>query len=272
MSAIRVPDTLGKTPFTATPMYLQLYVRETKDLDAGNGGKWREIKTSEVESGISYILPAPKIGMGLGTHSENMDEVEFWQVSSVGDKARMILGDTIFYGVSKVVEGFAGSQGLANYNYIFGKSQIPKDLSALQFKGNRKRAYNFSFELFAYEQNDHVDIRDFCNSMHKACMVKGRSQTSSGGVDEIVLNTPAVFSFKIHSGNAEGAVGNEITNNFFLSPKPCMMIGFNSSAVDYMAINSSYEYPSRVAINMILAEIEPVVVDQSGNVVSMFEI
>lgn len=270
MAATRVPNSLGNYPATATPMYLQLFYKETRDIDPNNGGKWREIKLAEVKGNESFILPPPKIGMGLGTHSENMDEVEFWQVSSVGDKARMILGDTIFYGVSKALNAF-GVNGFANYNYIFGKSQIPADLSAMQFKGTRKRAYNFSFELFAYQDNDHQRIQSFCNTMHKACMVKGRTRTGAGGGDEIVLNTPAVFAFSIHAANGQN-LGSDITNNFFLDPKPCMMIGFNSSAVDYMAVDSTYSFPSRIAINMILAEIEPVVVNPEGQVKSMFEL
>jgi hypothetical protein len=257
----RIPGSLGKLSTTATPLYLQLFRKETSVLK-----KWRNITNADVIDGDSYILPPPKIGMGLGTHSENMDEVQFWQVSSVGDKARMILGDTVFYGVSRVIEGFQQSaSGLANYEYLIGKSSIPKDLTALQFKGTRKRAYNFSFELFAAQQTDYFDIAQWVRTMHIASMIK-----SEGGGDSLTLYTPSVFTFSIHAGSENGNVGGDVTNNWFFSPKPCMMIGFNSSAVDYQAIDGTYSTPARVAVNMILAEIEPVVF--SSGVKSVFEV
>lgn len=257
----RVPLSLGKYPATATPLYLSLTAAETKAMKT-----WRNITPGMVYSNSSetYILPPPKIGMGLGTHSESMDEVEFWQTSSVGDKARMILGDVIFYGVSKVIGDFVdGAQNYANYQYMFGKSTLPRDLSALQYKGMRKRAYNFSFELFAYKNDDFEAIVDFTKSMHSFCMPKGDYNNT--------MYTPAVFMFNILQGGGDGNIGNDVTNNWFFSPKPCTMIGFNSSAVDYMAINGSYSSPARVAVNMLLAEIEPVVL-VDGAVKSIFEI
>ena len=269
MAITKVPGSLGDTPFTAVPMYLQLYVLPTNTLNSGDG-QWREIKISDFDSASSYILPPPKIGMGQGTHSENMDDVQFWQVSSVGDKARMILGDTIFYGVSKAL-GYFGMNGYAeaNYDYMVGGSRIPPDLSAMQYKGMRKRAYNFSFELFAYTQADHQIINDFCTNMHKSCMPQAKV-TSPGGISTKTIYTPSVFWFKILRDD-NGAYSTAITNSFFVDPKPCTMIGFNSSAVDYMAIDSTYNRPSRIAINMIMSEIEPVVVN-NGNVKSLFEV
>lgn len=257
----RVPLSLGNYPATATPLYLSLTAAETKAMKT-----WRNITPGMVYGNASqtYFLPPPKIGMGLGTHSESMDEVEFWQTSSVGDKARMILGDVIFYGVSKVFDGFLDSTtNLANYNYMLGKDKTPRDLSALQYKGMRKRAYNFSFELFAYKNDDFDAITNFTKSMHAFCMPKGDYSNT--------MYTPAVFMFNILQGSGNGNIGSDVTNNWFFSPKPCMMIGFNSSAVDYMSINGSYTSPARVAVNMLLAEIEPVVL-VDGVVKSVFEI
>lgn len=256
-SVIRIPPSLGNYPATATPIYLSITAAETRTIK-----KWRNITPSDVYSNanVTYILPPPKIGLGLGTHSESMDDVQFWQTSSVGDKARMILGDTIFYGVSKAITGFTENE-YADYDYMIGGSKLSKDLSALQYRGMRKRAYNFSFELFAFTNDDFQSIVGFMNYMHKLSMPKAFQKT---------LYTPAVFIFSILQGNENGTIGASITNNWFFSPKPCTMIGFNTSAVDYIPISGSYSAPARVAVNMLLAEIEPVV--HTGTVTSIFEI
>jgi hypothetical protein len=246
-----IPPSLGNFPETRTPLYLVLTQQDTYSL-----GKWRNISLGEV-SGKTYVLPAPKTGLGIGTHSANLDEARFWQTSSVGDKARMIFGDTLYYAVGGLVgDVLYGDEGLArdSTGYVFGGSNIPKDLSALQYKGMKKRAYSFSFELFAFTNNDFDSITQFCRDMHSYSMP---IKTSAG------INTPSVFKINIVNSG-----GKDVTNNWLFQPQPCMMAAFNSSALDYISINANYTSPARVGINMVLTEIEPVV-NVDGNVRSV---
>lgn len=250
-----IPPSLGQYPETATPLYLVLTQQDTSSLDGGYG-KWRNITLSEI-NGNQYILPAPKVGLGLGTHSANLDEAKFWQTSSVGDKARMVFGDTIFYAVGGVLSdvGYETETGRA---YIAGGSNIPRDLSAIQYKGMKKRAYSFSFELFAFTNGDFNVITQFCRNMHSHCMpvVLGNDTVS----------TPSVFKIQLVNNN-----GVDVTSNWLFQPQPCTMTAFNSSALDYISIDGNNTSPARVGVNMVLAEIEPVL-NLNGNVVTSGEV
>jgi len=236
--AFVVPPSLNQYPETYTPLYLVLTQASTSSL-----GKWRGVKNEDI-NGNSFMLPAPKVGLGIGTHSVNLDEAKFWQTSSVGDKARMIFGDTLYYAVSS--QGgvpFATNTGL--YPIISGGPNIPKDLSALQYRGMKKRAYSFSLELFAFTNQDFSVIQQFCKSMHAASM-----PTIDGNGN---LVAPSIWKIQIFNSS-----DGEVTNNWLFEPQPCSMLAFNSSALDYISIDSGYQYPARVGINMVMAEIEPV--------------
>lgn len=252
----RVPPSLNKYPATAVPLFLALTKRETYEIE-----KWRRIKNSEV-NGKTFILPAPKSGMAHGTHSSNLDEATFWQTNSFGDKARMVFGDTIYMGIGNLLGTvtFSDSGVLEEYNNITGGSSTPKDLTAIQYKGMKKRAYSFSFELFAYDQDDFLAISNFIHEMHAASMPKKFGSK---------MRTPAAFRFRVLN-----ASGTDVTNNFFLQPKPCTMMAFNSTGLDYLSVSSDGKYPARVGVNMVLGEIEPVVYVGSapnGQVLSVFE-
>lgn len=237
-----IPPSLGKYPETSTPLYLAITQQDTSVL-----GKWRGIKLNEVD-GETYILPAPKTGLGVGSHSVNLDEARFWQTSSVGDKARMIFGDTLYFSVGAAKDVLFNTLGLADAEQsspaIFGGANVPADLSALQYRGMKKRAYSFSFELFAFTNGDFEAITNFCRKMHL------NSMTLKKNAD---LYTPSVFRINIVNSN-----GLDVTNNWLFQPQPCMMAAFNSSALDYVSIDANYTSPARVGINMVLAEIEPV--------------
>lgn len=242
-----IPPSLGNFPETKTPLYLALTRQDTSVL-----GKWKNIRLNDI-SGDVYVLPAPKTGLGLGTHSANLDEARFWQTSSVGDKARMIFGDTLYYAVGGLIGDVFNDKGQAedSTGAIFGGSNIPKDLSNLQYKGMKKRAYSFSFELFAFTNNDFNAITQFCRDMHSYSMPL---RTATG------LSTPSVFRINIVNSG-----GRDVTNNWLFQPQPCMMAAFNSSALDYISIDANYTSPARVGVNMVLIEIEPVV-NVNGNV------
>ena len=250
-----IPPSLGKYPETATPLYLVLTQQDTSSLDRGSG-KWRNISLNEV-SGRQYILPAPKVGLGVGTHSANLDEAKFWQTSSVGDKARMVFGDTIFYAMGGLLQdvGYGTETGRA---YIAGGSNIPKDLSAIQYKGMKKRAYSFSFELFAFTNADFDAITQFCRDMHSYCMPVALGNGT--------LSTPSVFRINLINNSQV-----DVTNNWLFQPQVCTMTAFNSSALDYISIDANNTSPARVGVNMVLAEIEPVV-NVGGQVATSAEV
>jgi hypothetical protein len=252
-----VPPSLNRYPETATPLYLVLTQQDTSVLNGGEG-KWRNIRLSEI-TGNQYVLPAPKVGLGLGTHSANLDEAKFWQTSSVGDKARMVFGDTIFYAMGGLLNdvGYDTETGRAA-GYIAGGANIPKDLSAIQYKGMKKRAYSFSFELFAFTNADFNVITQFCRNMHSHCM--------PAVLNNGTLSTPSVFRIQIMNSGF-----TDVTNNWLFQPQPCTMTAFNSSALDYISIDGNNTSPARVGVNMVLAEIEPVV-NVGGNVATTAEV
>lgn len=255
--SFRIPPSLGQYPETATPLYLLLTQQDTSVLDNGNG-KWRNITLDEI-NGNQYLLPAPKVGLGIGTHSANLDEAKFWQTSSVGDKARMVFGDTIFYAMGGLLNdvGYDTATGRSR-SYISGGSNIPKDLSAIQYKGMKKRAYSFSFELFAFTNQDFDVITQFCRNMHSHCMPLALGNGT--------LSTPSVFRINLINNS-----GSDVTNNWLFQPQPCTISAFNSSALDYISIDANNTSPARVGVNMVLAEIEPVV-NVNGNVATSAEV
>lgn len=251
MSSFLVPPSLGQYPETATPLYLVLTQQDTSALNDANG-KWRNITLDEI-NGVQYTLPAPKVGLGIGTHSANLDEAKFWQTASVGDKARMVFGDTIFYamqGIGKDIGFFDPDSG--NVSYVAGGANIPTDLSAIQYRGLKKRAYSFSFELFAFTPSDFDVIAQFCRNMHSHSM----PVVLANGT----FSTPSVFKIQIVNDQ-----GSDVTDNWLFQPQPCMMAAFNSTALDYISIDSNYSSPARVGVNMVLNEIEPLV-NEDGNV------
>lgn len=246
---IKIPTSLGDVPATSTPLYLELKYELTK-----NTKKWRRIKSLTGSSG--FILPAPKTGLGMATQSVTLDEVGFWQTSSLGDKARMVLGDTIYYGVQEIANRVIGGE---DKTYIGGGGIIPNNLSALQYKGMKKRAYNFSFQLFAYDYLDLTSITNFVTAMHSFSM----PMAGVGDGGQAKLYAPAVFQPRI--------LGPDMTSEatgWLLEPKPCTILTFNSSAGQY-AIQENGR-PAVITCSMLLAEIEPVVWD--NGVKCQFEI
>jgi hypothetical protein len=106
--------------------------------------------------------------------------------------------------------------------------------------------------LFAFEPGDFSTIAQFCRNMHSHAM----PLVLANGT----MSTPSVFKIQIINDN-----GSDVTNDWLFQPQPCSLMAFNSTALDYVSIDSSYSSPARVGINMVLAEIEPVVND-NGNV------
>lgn len=252
--AFTIPPSLNKFRETRTPLYLVLTEQSTAILK-----RWRDIRLQDI-GGNTYILPAPKTGLGIGTHSVNLDEAMFWQTSSVGDKARMIFGDTLYYAVGALNDVAFDDSGKVrdSAGYITGASTIPKDLSAIQYRGMKKRAYSFSFELFAFTNEDFDAITTFCRRMHLHSM----PTIGSDGT----LNTPSAFRINLVNNK-----GRDVTNNWLFQPQPCMMTAFNSSALDYISIDANNTSPARVGVNMVLAEIESVI-NYGGNVETVPEV
>ena len=241
-----IPTSLGQYPATATPLYLELRYQLTRETK-----QWRNIV--EVDGSEGFILPAPKTGLGMATQSVALDEVGFWQTSGLGDKARMVLGDTIYYGVQEMANRVIGGE---DKTYISGGGIVPNNLSALQYKGMKKRAYNFSFQLYAYDADDMTSIIDFVTGMHALSMPWGGSD---GGAK---LYAPAVFQPRILKADmSTEAIG------WLLNPKPCTMLTFNSSGGQYAVQENGG--PAVVTCSMLLAEIEPVL--WNGGVITQGE-
>lgn len=247
MASTLVPPSLTKHPATSSPIYLSLRYAQTKDID---GGRWREVIS--VPGDNSFLLPPPKFGLGMATQSVALDEVSMWSAQvPLADRARMIVGDTAYYAVASAAShfGFGG----ADYDYIVGGAALPKDLSAMQYKGMKKRAYNFSFQLFAYDPGDSNAIANFVETMHSLCM-----PTISSESTRTLVYAPALFQPRIVDSNM-----NEVPG-WLYQPKPCVMMTFNSSAGQYASVENGR--PAVMTISMLLAEIEPVY-NNNGNVI-----
>lgn len=243
--AIPVPPSLGKYPATSSPLYLSLRYALPSEL-----GKWRNIDSIPGEQG--YLLPPPKFGLGMATQAVALDEVSMWSANiPLADKARMVVGDTAYYAVASAAAKFGLGDG-ADYDYITGGASVPKELSALQYKGLKKRAYNFSFQLFAYDAGDSLAISNFVENMHSLCMP--RINQSEGSTK---VSAPAIFQPRIVDENM-----NEV-NAWLFQPMPCTMLTFNSSGGQYASAENGK--PAVMTISMIMAEIESVVFD-SGQV------
>lgn len=247
--AIWVPPSLGQFPATSAPIYLSLRYQRTVETQ-----KWR--KVVNVAGGNEFILPPPKFGLGMGTQAVSLDEVSMWSANVPwSDRARMILGDTAYYAIGAAKDAL-GMEG-ADYDYITGGASVPKELSALQYKGMKKRAYNFSFQLFAYDSNDTNAITNFVTTMHTLCM----PVIGTNGIGTRVPFAPAIFQPRIVDASMSEQPG------WLLSPQPCTMLTFNSSAGQYASAENGK--PAIITISMVMAEIEPVIVNESGAVVQV---
>ena len=145
VNAIKVPPSLGSYPATSSPLYLTLTYVTTQSL-----GKWRKVN-SFAPTG-AFLLPPPKVGLGTSTQTNVSDDVSVWSANlPIGQAARILTGDTLYYGLGKGGDWLGGDG--ADFDYVVGGGAVPKDLSALQYKGNKKRAYNFSFKSFYAKYN-----------------------------------------------------------------------------------------------------------------------
>lgn len=248
-SVIKVPSSLGSFAQTSAPIYLALKCAKTSQLL-----RTRDIETLD-ENTITYLLPPPKQGLGQSTQNAALDEVNMWTNSmSSGDKFRAVMGDTVQYGVGKLIEMAAPSTSV---DYLAGGARVPKDITALSFKGIRKRTYSFSIQLFAYTADDVNSITNFVTNMHlltlpEALVEEGGAQT---------YFAPAIFqpSIVLFDGTTQ-------VDGWLVQPKPCFMLTFNTSGGQFASVGDATGKPGVITVNMLMAEIEPVVA-KNGKVV-----
>jgi hypothetical protein len=249
--ATYVPPSLGSTPATSSPIYLGLRYQTAQEL-----GKWRKIKN--IDGGNEFILPPPKAGLGMATQSVALDEVSMWSANiPMAERARLVIGDTAYYAVSSALTAFSG--GGSDIDYIAGGAKIPRDNAALVYKGLKKRAYNFSFQLFAYDQDDLTYIGGWIELMHSLCM-----PTSGSANGKTYLYAPAIFQPRIIDSNS-----NEVSG-WLYQPQPCTMLTFNSSGGQYASAGPSGR-PAVITVSMIMAEIESVINAGPGQVQQTWE-
>lgn len=247
---VKVPPSLGNYPATSSPLYLTLTYAGTQNL-----GKWRKVENFAPDG--AFLLPPPKVGLGTSTQSNVSDDVSQWNASlPLGERVRMLTSDTAFYALGKASELF-GSGG-ADYDYVAGGGAVPPDLSSLQFKGMKKRAYNFSFQLFAYDQGDAEAIADFVETMHALCLPAGVQFQSNSGVKKMVF-APAIFRPIITD------LAGNIPKGWLVEPQPCTMLTFNTSGGQYAS--QFLGNPAVITVNMLMAEIEPIYYDAQNQVI-----
>lgn len=236
-----VPRSLQTRPATSAPIYLSLRYQINS-----SGKKWKNLGSVSGENG--FRLPPPKTGLGMASHSTNLDEMSVYSVPSVSDVARSIAGDSLFYGISSML----GTEGKEDTDYIQGGVGIPKNLTFLRYAGMKKRVYQFGIQLYAYDTNDANDIADFVRTMH--ALAAPRVSVSGGNPK---LYAPAIFQPRITT-----AAGGE-ADGFLIDPQPCTLLSFTSSAGKYTSIINGK--PGIMTVSIALAEIEPVVAE--GNTI-----
>lgn len=250
-SVLKVPCSLGSNAQTSAPIYLALKYAKTSQLL-----KTRDIETLDENASV-YLLPPPKQGLGQSTQNAALDEVNMWTNSmSSGDKFRAVMGDTVQYGVGKIIELAAPSSSV---DYLAGGARVPKDITALSFKGIRKRTYSFSIQLFAYTADDVDCITNFVNNMHLLTLPEA-------AVEEEGAQTyfaPAIFQPSIvnYDGSTE-------VQGWLVQPRPCFMLTFNTSGGQFASVGNASGRPGVITVNMLMAEIEPVVAKQDDVVIA----
>lgn len=236
MAYVSVPRSLGQKPATSAPIYLSLRYQVNNA-----GSRYRKLGT--VSGGNGYRLPPPKTGLGMASQNSTLDDMSVYTIPSVSDFARSIAGDSLFYGISSAL----GQEDAANQvDYVAGGAGIPKNITFTQYKGMKKRVYQFGIQLFAYDASDANDIAEFVRTMHA---LSAPRVSVSGGDPK--LYAPAIFQPRIVTaagGEAEG---------FLIDPKPCVLLSFTSSAGKYTSVINGR--PGIMSISIALAEIEPVV-------------
>lgn len=241
----RIPSSLGQNPATSAPIYLEL-----KYQLSGSGKRWKNVK--ELSGSNGFLLPPPKTGLGMASQSTNIDEMSIFSVPSVSDTARSIAGDSLFYGISSLLN----EEGQPDY--VAGGVNVPNDLSFLRFRGFKKRVYQFGIQLFAYNSQDAQSIQEFVTTMHTIA-----APLASGGAGKQKLFVPAMFQPRIITSGGNEAKG------FLVNPRPCTLMNFSSSAGKYTSTIGGN--PAIMSISIALAEIEPVV-NHDGTIRSQFEI
>lgn len=251
MTVTRVPNSLGAYRQTSAPLYLALAYVKSQNLE---GGRWRGVN-GFVSDGI-FILPPPKSGLGTSTQQSVMDDVSIWSaVLSTSDRIRQVTSDSAAYGIGEM-GNYLPFIDSPDFDYPRGGVTVPPDKTGLRYGGIRKRVWNFSFQLFAYTEDDAKSIKDFADTMHKLCL----PGVKPGEGGQKSLTVPAMFYPRIvdHTMSQE-AYG------WIIEPQPCTMLAFSTSAGQYASVSNGQ--PGVLSVNMVLGEIEPIVVE--GNTIKI---
>jgi len=257
-SVTRIPPSLGSNQATSVPFFFQLTFGLTQ--------KWKEQLRSDIGSDggtVTYILPPPKQGINTSTQTQNANEMQFWQLNYT-DAGRVGGVSQIMYAVQNAVTKWAGGNGDEDLLAMSGGKYLQQDLSRIQFKGSKKRGYQFGFELWAYTDQDTEKIRDFNRVMHAATM----TQATNGPWP---FRVPPLFRFSIVTQASGGPASVDITNNYFVDPQPCTLVAFNSTTLTETPVIDNNNRSGRILVNMTFLEIEPTAwsgnLDPSGKVV-----
>lgn len=258
-TAIKIPGSLHSNQFTSVPFFFKLTF--------GFTSKWKEILRTDIPDSVSYLLPPPAQGINTTTQTQNSNEMQFWQLST-GDKGKVSGIQNVIYTIQNSLPEWAPFSSRDSNLSLYGGKYIPKDLSRIQYKGSKKRGYQFGFELWTYNDTDAEDMRKFNRTMHAAAMTHTSSNTT------YPFRIPPLFKFDIVDASLSSNVsGDIITNNYFVDPQPCTLVAFNSSPLTETPVVGKDKKSGRMIVHMTLLEIEPTAWRGSfidGNVVPQF--
>lgn len=248
--AVKIPPSLGNFPATSTPLYFSLTGKLT--------GQWKEQDSDKITSSpnIQYILPIPKTGFNLSTSVGNSDEMSLLSMSLGGAVSSTGVGQ-ILYGVYQSMTKGDEYEKAMSHDLAAGEAGgvlLPSDKTRIRFRGGNKRAYQFSFELWAYTNEDAVAIQQFMRTMHACTMTQTTDGVPSGaGELGLYFRVPPLFVFGVLGENGIA----DVTNRFFVDPKPCMLVGFHTSTLPDPPNLTPAQYSGRIYATMSFAEVEP---------------
>lgn len=240
VAAERIPFNLNKNQSMAVPLFLRL------GLGYGRNGKWMEVVRSRVDVQKSYLLPPPK-GIHISTQTNNSNEVQFWQLSL--SQAAQVAGSNIVYTAASSLTNFFKDKDEQNDQLsVGGGLYLPADLTRIQFRGSRKRGYQFGFELWAMNAQDATSIKNFVRTMHAATMTQ-------------VVEQGRPYPFKVPPFVVFDIVGSDgetnYTNEYFVDPQPCTIVALNTTTLHPDPIVNANNKSGRMVVNMTLLEVEP---------------
>lgn len=256
-AAERIPSNLNKNQSMAVPLFLRL------GLGYGQNGKWMEVNRSRVNVQRSYLLPPPK-GIHISTQTNNTNEVQFWQLSL--SQAAQVAGSNIVYTAASSMNPFTDKDEKNDQLSVGGGIYLPPDLTRIQFRGSRKRGYQFGFELWAQTSQDAESIRKFVRTMHAATM----TQVNEGG-NPYPFKVPPFVIFDIVGSDGE----TKYTENYFVDPQPCTIVALNTTTLHPDPVVNTFNKSGRMVVNMTLLEVEPTAwegtIGPDGKVVQQWE-